>query len=324
MNHLIIVGKNCSKIHTLVYNKLINININNYVVKSFPCIQQGDSKSFNKDLENFETYIKDFNYYNKIILPFYCEDDLSRDRIIKKTKIDFCLKIENICSKYQGCSILHNSKIGKILNNKMQTNLLYSQNNISCPEIITDKNYNGLIFSNALKSSGQQTQILENGSLIQPERYNTKFIDTSFEFQGEEYYASPRIMCVKGKINDICLRFRNKKENNPNVRLENFYSPELHNFYYEKYILPNLNDLSEICNKIGKVLGLGFYVHDFLFCPKTKKFFVSETGFKVDNIGARKLKYPKLINQVHHEKDAKEYIQTIFDIFKHEIENYFL
>lgn len=174
---------------------------------------------------------------------------------------------------------------------------------------------------------------MNSGKKINQKKYNTEFIDTYFEYNGEGYYASIRTMCVEGIITDIYLRFRNSKENNPNVHNTNTpLDADLQNFYYDTKIKPNLKQLEDLCSKVGNLLKLGFYAHDILLCNKTSQFYLIEVGFKFDNTatwknyisGKLKPNTPNILHLIKHEKPTKRYIKDSIKIFYELVESKYL
>lgn len=292
MNLIAFVGYGSGKMSGYFYKALAKSKTEHFKIKTF------------KVFDEFKFYLeKKHKRFNKIfIFPIYCED-----KELKRTfKIELALQVESFCKNYNNCTVFHSSHLSEILGDKYKTNLFLTSKGIRCPKIIEDTSYNKEVFVNARSASHAKTTILNNGSNINLKNYNTELIDTTFEYKGEKYYACPRTMCIQGIITDIFLRFRNANENNPNVHGgDTPMDPDLHNFYYETKILPNLDRLNEYCFKVGEAFGLGFYGHDLLLCSKTNEFYMAESSFKFDNIIMWKNVLKDILPFIKHEKSIE-------------------
>lgn len=302
MNLVVFVGHGSGKISKKFLNAIAFAKSQNFEAKK--------AKSVNE----FSVLMKKYaNIYAKIfVFPIYCEDnDLKRI-----FKIDLAVEVEKICEKYKNCFVHHGSSLGSILGDKMKTNLFLTQNGIACPRLIDNFDYNGKVFSNGRCGSHAKTFLLDGSKNIKITDYNTEFIDTSFDYKGDLYYACPRAMCIEGEITDIFLRFRNAKQLNPNVHAgDTPRDCELQNFYYETKILPNISKLKDFCLSVGKVFGLGFYGHDLLLCSNTNKFYMAESSFKFDNIVMWKNKIKDMQPFIKHEKSIEEGMIGAINIF---------
>jgi hypothetical protein len=281
--------------------------------------------------EEFDDWLKkrSDSYYKIIVIPIYCEDQDSP----KKNKIELAIQVKNVSRSYKNVFVYHGPRLGNILGNKSKTNRFMTSRGIRCPKLITSRNYTGPVFVNEKSASHGNTKVLINGKKIDRKKYNTALIDTSFEYNGERYHASTRVMCIEGRIIDIHLRFRNAKENNPNVHGgDTPFDPELQNFYYETKIKPNIKKLKRFCKKIGDNIKLGFYAHDLLLCNKTNEFYLAESAFKFDNIlmwknylnGKFKPNTPNILHLIKHEKPVNKYVKDAVRIFYKIVETKYL
>lgn len=48
----------------------------------------------------------------------------------------------------------------------------------------------------------------------------------------------------------------------------------------------------DLCERMGHVLGPGFYAHDILPCSDDRQLYVCETGFKFDDMSLREWLWP--------------------------------
>jgi len=244
------------------------------------------------------------------VLPIYCEDDALTKAI---NKIDFAVSIEEVCRPYENARILHPSFWGKVLGNKMETNLVLSSLGIRMPELINVNDKQKMLFINDLSDSGSETSV---SIMPQEFKYNTRFIKSVYKFRGKNYYFCPRALCVGGKINEIYLRFRPASDKNPNVHgKQTPMDADLHNSCYDNLIKPNLPQLEDICHKLGEHLGLGFYAHDFLLENGSNLFYLTETAFRFDNKMWKKMS-KSITNDLSFEIPLSESIERSFCIFE--------
>jgi hypothetical protein len=308
MNLVIFVGYGSGKISQYFLNILIRYRTKNTTVKYF------------SGRELLLEYLQDIhkNFKKIIICPIYCEDTP-----LKRTfKIDLAVYIEKICTNFDNTVIIHNSKIGNILGDKAKTNLFLTLRGIKCPKMITNANHNGPVFVNAKTSSGALTHVLAPNADINTKMYNTEFIESTFIFNENKYYVCVRLMCIEENIVDIHLRFRDSKENNPNVHASNTpIDAELQNMYYESKVLPNYEQLKCLARDVGKTMGLGFYAHDIVLCDKTGEFYLLESSFKFDVSLSFKSYLSEIIPNIKHEKSIKESAEHSAQLFYSIIEN---
>lgn len=239
-------------------------------------------KSFNKfyhflNIDNFKKRITALSEEECIVFPVYCEDSELK---YGKLYLDFSKKVEEICAAKKNIKVFHSSFLGEILGNKRLTNTTLSHFGIRMPEII-DSGCGKMLFINNLSGSGSKTEV---STLPKSLKYNTKYIKSLYKYKGQNYYFCPRALCVGGEINEIYLRFRLASDKNPCVHgIHTPMDADLHNSCYDNLIKPNLNQLKDICRKLGDYMGIGFYAHDFLLENGSNLFYLSESAFKFDN-----------------------------------------
>ena len=108
-------------------------------------------------------------------------------------------------------------------------------------------------------------------------------------------------------------------ENNPNVHAKTAPTdPDLLNAYYEHVVLPSIDKIKLICEKIYETAGFGFYNHDFLICSKTKEVYMTETGYKFDNI-LWKEKTNHVVDLLKSEINSKDTHLKILNVFDKEL-----
>lgn len=240
---------------------------------------------------NHDSFISSFNNseinlkLKSIIVLLYCEDieQTNRNRY-HKANYSEVIKFESDIPKYFiNYQILHNTKLGEILGEKIKTNNLFSKNGILCPPIINEFSDGTSVFQNEMSRSGGLIKIITSKSDFDKTKYNTEFIDSTYRYNGEKYYTTIRFLCVGEVICSIKIGFRNVKENNPSVHSRTTpLNPELINSYYLNHIKSRMKDFELICNKIFNILGLGFYAHDFIL-SENGDIYLLESMFKAHN-----------------------------------------
>ena len=111
--------------------------------------------------------------------------------------------------------------------------------------------------------------------------YNTQFIDTTVQFRESVYFTCIRLVCIGTYLIRIYIRARDVSENNPSVHNKDTPKDrELLDYLHEKLVVPRLEAFHALSDRIGRVLGPGFYAHDVLIENKTGQLFLCETGFK--------------------------------------------
>lgn len=187
-----------------------------------------------------------------------------------------------------GFRIVHPLEIGLLVIDKMRTNRLLAAAGIPVPKLIMQEKAPSLVFSNANSSSQQPVFLHQIGVPLDPKRYNTEFIDTTFRYAGKDYYVVLRAMCVGGACYSIVPRARPVADGCPSVHASNtLLDVGLLNAVHAEIIMPRKALILEICERLGRVLGLGFFAHDILPSAVSDALFVCETGFKFDNRIAR-------------------------------------
>ena len=147
--------------------------------------------------------------YTRVDVIFlYCEDTDKTNR--KFLNPSLALNCENFISSLSNKEkfyIHHSYELGNIFGDKLKTNKFFTRVGILCPQIITNPEYDKPIFVNTVNGSrSPEARVIPNGSLMDPTKYNTKFIDTSYEYQGKTYYVNPRIYALGKQITHMMIK----------------------------------------------------------------------------------------------------------------------
>ncbi len=260
-------------------DKLLTLNEDIFKYNNINIYRCLDINSFNAIIKNKKIDM-DQKY---VILLAYCEDEHQPKKAPTHEKnivniYEFVKLIPKYFSKYK---IIHDINLGNIIGNKIKTNNHLSNNGILCPKIINNYSNRDLIFQNEISNSGTPVKIIKSKNDFNFKKYNTEFINSTYNYNNNNYYTSIRFVCVKGDIASIQLRFRNVNENNPSVHNKNTpLDADLINSYYYDKVYHRMDEFRKVCSKIGNILGMGFYAHDFILSSDNDKLYLIETMFK--------------------------------------------
>ncbi|NTT86096.1 hypothetical protein [Tabrizicola fusiformis] len=218
-----------------------------------------------------------------------------------------------ICHEvFSDLRLLHHPDIGQIIKNKAASADLFEKHKVPTPRRM-EGSASSATFSNSADSSGAAVSVFEIGDELPEGRFNTEFVDTRHEFRGASYYVSLRAVTVGGKCLATYVRCRPVEEGNPSVHAKNTpRQPGLINYLMAKTVLPNQEEITEVCARLGTAFGPGFYAHDILPSCDGKGLFVCETGFKFDESSLRRrlrgledrVAMPELFNDMESIKRA--------------------
>jgi hypothetical protein len=187
-----------------------------------------------------------------------------------------------------GFRVAHSIETGRLVIDKTRTNRALAAAGIPVPKLIVGDTAPSPVFSNVNSSCQQAVYLRESGASLDPERHNTEFIDTTFHHDGKDYYVVLRAMCVGSACYSIMPRARPVGDGDPSVHGKNTpLDAALLNSICAQIIAPRKAAILEICERLGQLLGLGFYSHDILPKAALPCVFVCETGFKFDNRATR-------------------------------------
>jgi len=243
-------------------------------------------------LKKLDQLISDPNFEKIFIFVLFIEDADKTNRGF--VNLSYAKEIENFVKEkdvHGKCKILHPYKTGKLLGNKLETNKFLTSIGVPCPRIVTNQDYDKPIFVNAVEGSrSPEAGVKPNASDLNPNKYNTELIDTTYEYQGKTYYVNPRIMCIGGEISHFIIKCISTEKNDRVVRtpwdVTYAEAPGLQYDFFKTQIVPEYEYLKGICKKINDQLGFGAYSYDLLRDVKNKKWYISEAMFKFDSAGS--------------------------------------
>ena len=173
--------------------------------------------------------------------------------------------------------------IGEIIGNKLATNAYFVRSGIPVPPI-EENIATSKVFSNAPIGTHATTVTVDIGQPLDKNRYNTRFINTAYEFKGKSYYVALRTLAVTGRMIAAYVRLRPTGQAEASVHAGDTPNDrDLISHFHAALVEANRSRLVQLCEQIGKALGRGFYAHDILPCRESGKLYVCETGFKFDD-----------------------------------------
>ena len=178
--------------------------------------------------------------------------------------------------------VIHPTRVGLKIGDKAAANQWLSAAGIPMPSLLDGKRALSKVFSNQRVGTNTPIQLVATGGPLNAKRYNTKFIDTTHEYNGKPYYVSLRAMGVGRRCVAAYARMR-PVAGGPSVHdADTPRDPKLINHFHQELVAKRMPELRELSGRLGQVLGLGFYAHDILPEAKTGNLYLCETGYKVD------------------------------------------
>ncbi len=203
---------------------------------------------------------------------------IGEDKPNTKAHLEELTKLER---DFPDTRIFNRPSIAPILANKRKSLELFVRYGIDIPGISPQT---GQKFSYPETGSGHDARVVEECEISAPQELETELIGTRIEFQGREYYTCTRIRCINQVIVDTLVRARPVSENNPAVHNNDTpLDAKLIHRLYDQLIRPNRVVLDEICAKLHRALGDGFYGHDALIEPRSGRIAICESGFKFED-----------------------------------------
>jgi hypothetical protein len=192
---------------------------------------------------------------------------------------------QRILARHPGALIVHPAQVGRTVQQKMRTNALLSQAGVPVTRMVKEAVSGETVFSNHPHLTKQNTYLVKPGESLDPERYNTVFVDTTHRFNGIDYYVYVLAHAV-GKIwISTNVGFRPTADGDPSVHLTTSggaEAPTANNYFNSFFVLRYQAQIERLCEQVGAAFGLGFYTHDLLPCRKTGRLLLSESGLKFD------------------------------------------
>ena len=172
----------------------------------------------------------------------------------------------------------------QIVSFKRRANLFLTARGIAMPPIIDSTAAPTAVFSNAAIGSGRRTAVVPDGTSLDAERYNTRYIDTRLTFEGTTYHTMFRIQAVGRQVQHAYPRARDVKEKSASVHSKDTpANGPLIEFLFQTLIEPRREEIAQHTMALGEILGPGFYAHDMVVCNTTGALYMVETGFKFND-----------------------------------------
>lgn len=173
---------------------------------------------------------------------------------------------------------------GTLMGDKRTMNEQLTAAGVKMPHIVSAET-GSLIFSNAAVGSGADISV---GTMYDPAKYNTDFVDTTQTFEDREYHVSIRAMAVGGILTTTIIRARDSMEGSASVHTSNTpANSRLLNFLHASVVMPRMGSILDVCRNAGARLGLGFFAHDLLPPRDSLDVLLCESGFKFDDYSPR-------------------------------------
>ena len=178
-------------------------------------------------------------------------------------------------------TIVYNSPaIARKIAEKPVTNRILTDAGIDVPRM--SSRADTPLFSNTITGTMQPTSVVAQGSTVDHARYNTELIDTRVEVDGREYFVLLRAICAGCRVLDVLARCRPVEDHSPSVHgLDTPLDPYLLNSIHHQHVQPRLDEIRNLCAKLGSTLGPALYGHDILL-SRDGRLPVCEVGFKFD------------------------------------------
>lgn len=205
---------------------------------------------------------------------------------------------DRILTKCPEALIVHAARLGRTLGSKIATNQLLSQVGVPVPRMIREPVCSQMVFSNHAHSTQQKVYLVRPGEPLDPDRYNTTYVDTTHRFNGTDYYVYLRVYAVGETQVATYAGCRPTADGDPSVHLSDALDPLAINYFNSYFTIPFQAEIQNLCSRIGATLGLGFYVHDLLPCRETGRLFVTESGVKLNPGPAVRQKYWHLQSEI--------------------------
>ncbi|HQY44804.1 MAG TPA: hypothetical protein PK450_11575 [Paracoccaceae bacterium] len=182
----------------------------------------------------------------------------------------------------ESAGLLFNSfATGAKIARKLETNIWLSGHGIRMPPVVRDGEDH--VFSNTALGSSQPVALVAPGDPIDPERYNTRYIDTRVDHEGRPYLTSVRLMAVGPHVVGAFVGARDMRWQRFSVHgVDTPMDAGLVNFLYDRLYLSRKAEFADIARRLHAVLGPGFYHHDLIVERDTDLIYLCEVGFKFD------------------------------------------
>lgn len=218
---------------------------------------------------------------------FHPEDLLKKSKLKNSCIIHMYNEERNIpvdvdvaeAEAHVGC-VFNGLDTGRIIKDKIKTNMYLSARGVTMPSM--EVNSEKVVFTNLVDKTSKGSWIAE-ASEIDPDRYNTKYIDTRIEYEGTDYFTTVRLLTVGREIVHAFVGARPADANKPTVHGVNTpRNSGLVTFLYKVLYEDKKDEMQALADDLDRILGPGFYHHDLLIENGTGDIYTCEVGYKFD------------------------------------------
>ncbi|WP_170391169.1 hypothetical protein [Ruegeria arenilitoris] len=196
--------------------------------------------------------------------------------VVQNEKVDW-LRARESEIEALGHRILHSVEHGRVVGHKIRQNKVLTAAGVPMPRLIETGSSFQTAFSNEVSNAHVPVQLLGNAAELDPDRYNTEYVDCRHEYEGEMWHVCIRAQAVGEQVLFSWVRAGPQ----PNVRTRGTpLDAKLLNHFHSKLVVPNTDQIREIASAVKKAVGVGFFAHDILPCAKTGRLFLCETNYK--------------------------------------------
>lgn len=184
----------------------------------------------------------------------------------------------------KAAAVFCSQRAGLIVSQKRRANRFFAARGIFMPPLVDKADPAVPVFSNAAIGSGKRTSVLATPDALDAHRYNTRYIDTRLTFEGITYHTMFRIQTVGRQVLHAYPRARDVREKSASVHSKDTpANGPLIEFLHARLITPRRAGITELAERLGCILGPGFYAHDMVVCNATGALFMVESGFKFND-----------------------------------------
>lgn len=193
-------------------------------------------------------------------------------------------QVLSVLPEMPGVRSFNDPRIGALIADKTRTNEVLSSKGVLMPSMVTEAT--DRVFSNENDGAGTTVTVVAPGEQLDPDRYNTEFIDSRVTFRDKEFYTTVRLLCVGRKVIHAFCRARPTTDGSPSVHAADTpLDAELIEHLQRVLVHPFKTRFEKIATDLNRILGAGFYAHDLVTCAKTKDVYLIETNHKFDGSG---------------------------------------
>lgn len=196
--------------------------------------------------------------------------------VVQHQKVDW-LRDREVELKALGYKILHSVENGRVVGHKVRQNKTLTAAGVPMPRLIEAGDRFDTAFSNEVSNAHVPVQLVEEHTALDPDRYNTEYVDCRHAYGGKLWSVCIRAQTVGDKVLFAWIR----AGEGPSVHTRDTpVDAEMIRHFHQKLVQPNTDQIAAIARGVKNALGVGLYAHDILPCAQTGRLFLCETNFK--------------------------------------------